>query len=359
MCTERFFTKYLEIHKLLFEWYADHKRDLPWRHTKDPYKIWLSEVMLQQTRVNQGLPYYEKFVERFPTIIDLANADEQEVLSLWQGLGYYSRARNMHTAAKTVVSEYNGKFPNSYDTIKALKGVGDYTAAAIASFAYDLPHPVVDGNVYRVISRLFAIQEPINKPLGQKQIREALNAIFDIKQPALFNQAIMEFGALHCTPKKPLCTFCPMQSKCLAYEKGLVSELPKKEGKTKVVNITHSYLQIRYKDKTYIEKRESGIWQNLHQFPLIEEKLTTNEAVKQLNNLITNDVDLEIEKSFSTIHLLSHRKINAHFYIISLNKKPIFSESNIFEIDLNEMGKKYPTSVLTQKFLNQQKNDDK
>ena len=349
----------MKFNNLLIDWYNNHKRDLPWRHTKDAYKIWLSEVMLQQTRVAQGLPYYEKFVERYPTVYDMAQADEQEILTLWQGLGYYSRARNMHAAAKTVKDNYSGIFPNNYTDILSLKGVGEYTAAAIASFAFDLPHPVVDGNVYRVISRLFAIKEPINKPLGQKAIRAAVSEIFDAKRPALFNQAIMEFGALHCTPKKPLCTFCPLQDNCLAYEKGLVNTLPHKEGKTKVKNVVHSYLYFQHKENTYIEKRESGIWQNLHQFPLAEENLTPSELIEMANLLIENKVSLEIGPSFSTTHLLSHRKIAAHFYTIYVDKKPIFSKSNIFEIDLEQMGAIYPTSVLTQKFLNQQKNDDK
>ena len=315
--------------------------------------------MLQQTRVIQGLPYYEKFVEHYPTVYDMAQADEQEILILWQGLGYYSRARNMHAAAKTVTDNYSGTFPNNYQDILSLKGVGEYTAAAIASFAFDLPYPVVDGNVHRVISRLFAIVEPINKAHGRKAIRAALSQIFDKKRPALFNQAIMEFGALHCTPKKPLCTSCPLQNNCLAFDKGLVNILPHKQGKTKVKSVVHSYLYFQYKEHTFIEKRESGIWQNLHQFPLVEGNLTTSELIEKAYLLIKNKISLEIGPSFSTTYLLSHRKIAAHFHTIYSNKKPIFSKSNIFEIDLEEMGTIYPTSVLTQKFLNQQKNDDK
>jgi A/G-specific adenine glycosylase len=349
----------LKINNLLINWYNANKRDLPWRHTKDAYRIWLSEVMLQQTRVAQGLPYYEKFVDRYPTVYDMAQADEQEILTLWQGLGYYSRARNMHATAKIVVDQYSGLFPKSYAAILSLKGIGEYTAAAISSFAFDLPHPVVDGNVYRVISRLFAIEEPINKPLGQKSVRTAVHAVFDKQQPALFNQAIMEFGALHCTPKKPLCTRCPIQDNCLALDKGLVDKLPLKEGKTNVKNVVHSYLYFQHKQNTYIEKRESGIWQNLHQFPLAEENLNPSQLIKKANLLIKNKINIKIGSCFSTTHLLSHRKIAAHFYTIFLDEKPIFSKSNIFEIDLEQMGTKYPTSVLTKKFLNQKKNDDK
>lgn len=349
----------MEISKLLIEWYNSHKRDLPWRHTKDAYKIWLSEIMLQQTRVAQGLPYFEKFVEHYPTVQDMAAADEQEILTLWQGLGYYSRARNMHTAAKKVVEDHNGVFPNDYKSILALKGVGEYTAAAIASFAYDLPHAVIDGNVYRVVSRLFAIEEPINKPSGQKPIRAAVEQIFDSKNPGSFNQAIMEFGALHCTPKKPLCTFCPLMEKCLSHSKGLVDTLPRKEGKTKVKEVAHTYLQFLYKGQTYIQKRTAGIWQNLHQFPLIEEKLSKTAIAKASREMLTNDVNIEVGNSFRTKHLLSHRKIDAHFYTLLVDRKPIFLKSDIFEIQLEKMGTKHPTSVLTQKFLDQQKNDDK
>ncbi len=345
----------MEIHKLLIKWYESNKRELPWRSTKDAYKIWLSEIMLQQTRVAQGLPFYLKFIERYPSIEHMALADEQEILSLWQGLGYYSRARNMHATAQFIVQNHSGVFPSDYNDIRALKGVGEYTAAAIASFSFDLPHPVIDGNVYRVISRLFAIEQPIDKPSGQKQIKLAVSAIFDYKKPALFNQAIMEFGALQCTPKKPNCLHCPLQNKCMALGLGLVSSLPIKAGKTKIKTISHSYFQLRYRNKTYIQKRTSGIWQNLYQFILTEQKLETSEAIEHLKKLITNNINLEVKDIYSTTHLLSHRKINAYFYTILLKTQPVFSENNIFEIDLKDLGKKYPTSVLTQNFLDHYK----
>lgn len=354
-----FFAKNLEINKLLYKWYAANKRELPWRYTKDPYKIWLSEIILQQTRVAQGLPFYLKFVEQYPTIADMASADEQEILSLWQGLGYYSRARNMHTTAQNITQNYFGHYPSNYLQIRALKGVGEYTAAAIASFAFDLPYPVIDGNVYRVIARLFALQQPINKPSGQLPIKTAVAAIFDHHHPALFNQAIMEFGALQCTPKKPLCMQCPLKNNCMALEQGLVDSLPKKEGKTKIQTITHSYFHLRYQNKTYIEKRTMGIWQNLYQFILTEQKLEARDAIIYLKNLLTNSIQLEIQNIYTTTHLLSHRKINAIFYTIVLKKSPIFSENNIFEIELESFGKKYPTSVLIQNFLNHCKTIEK
>lgn len=349
----------MRISTSILAWYTKYKRDLPWRHTQDPYKIWLSEVMLQQTRVQQGLPYYEEFVSTFPTITDFANADEQQILTMWQGLGYYSRARNMHTAAKQVVENHAGIFPQDYTAIKALKGVGDYTAAAIASFAFDLPYPVIDGNVYRLVSRLFNISEPINKPVGHKAVYEAVTAIFDTHRPALFNQAIMEFGALQCTPKKPKCEECPLQSKCAAYELDKVAELPFKEGRTKVKSITHTYLVIHYRETTFIEQRKAGIWQNLHQFPLIEEALNRQEVIEACKQLIDNEIPLTLGDKFKTTHLLSHRKISAHFYNIYVDIKPLFLKSNIFETLLADIGTKYPTSVLIQKYLNQAKEDDK
>jgi A/G-specific adenine glycosylase len=315
--------------------------------------------MLQQTRVQQGLPYYENFVNTFPTVSDFANADEQQILTMWQGLGYYSRARNMHTAAKQVIDLFDGKFPDNHIDIKSLKGVGEYTAAAIASFAYDLPYPVIDGNVYRVVTRLFDIPEPINKPIGHKAVALALKEIFDKVQPALFNQAIMEFGALQCTPKKPACDICPLQSNCSAYALDKVSILPYKEGKVKVKEVTHHYLVFHYEENRYIQKRTEGIWLNLHQFPLIEGTVSPEELISECNKLLINDIKPTLSDIYSTKHLLSHRKITAYFYNIYSDIKPRFSKSDIFEIQLDQMGNKYPTSVLMQKYLNQAIEDDK
>jgi A/G-specific adenine glycosylase len=362
LSTVTFFAKVLimsTIANSIIKWYTQNKRDLPWRHTKDPYKIWLSEVMLQQTRVQQGLPYYENFAATFPTITDFANADEQQILTMWQGLGYYSRARNMHTAAKQVVELHNGSFPHNYLDIIALKGVGEYTAAAIASFAFDLPYPVIDGNVYRVITRLFGIADPINKPIGHRAVAEAVKEIFNSERPALFNQAIMEFGALQCTPKKPKCEECPLQPNCSAYELDKIALLPYKEGKIKVTSITHSYFVIHYLDSTFIQQRTAGIWQNLHQFPLLEKELSNTEAIEACKNLISNDISLTLGDNYTTTHLLSHRKISAHFYNIYADKKPHFSKSDIFETLLEDIGIKYPTSVLMQKYLNQAISNDK
>jgi A/G-specific adenine glycosylase len=349
----------LKLSSHLINWYKENKRDLPWRNTTDPYAIWLSEIILQQTRVNQGLPYYYTFLQAYPTVFDLANASEQEVLTHWQGLGYYSRARNLHATAKYIANELNGIFPTEHKEILKLKGVGEYTAAAIASFAYNLPYPVIDGNVNRVIARLFDIRKPVDKPSGQEEIKLALNSIFDDSNPAVFNQAIMEFGATLCTPKKPLCQQCPLSDNCLALEQNQVEFLPIKEGKTKVLSIDFTYLIFTFNNKTYIEKRKAGIWTNLYQFPLIEESLKSSELLEKIASVVQNIPDnAEINFSFEKSHILSHRKINAHFYTIKCLQPPIFLKSNIFEIELSQLGTEYPTPVLIQHFLKHYKSND-
>ena len=201
----------------LLSWYQQNKRDLPWRHTTDPYKVWLSEIILQQTRVGQGMPYYEKFVANFSTVFDLAAADEQQVLRLWQGLGYYSRARNLHSCAKMVVQEYGGEFPQTAAELQKLKGIGEYTAAAIASFCFKEAAPVLDGNVFRVVARYFGLAHNIADARSKKAFYEVLEEVIDREHPDQFNQAIMEFGALHCTPAKPMCMYCDLQQDCYAF----------------------------------------------------------------------------------------------------------------------------------------------
>lgn len=256
----------------IIKWYQENKRDLPWRHTRDPYVIWLSEVILQQTRVDQGRPYFERFVEQFPTVEDFAHASEDEILRLWQGLGYYSRARNMHLAAKMVVKDFQGQFPKDYRTLLQLKGIGEYTASAIASFAADEARAVLDGNVFRVLSRYFGIATPINSSAGKKEFQSLAQEVLDENHPALHNQAIMEFGALHCTPKKPVCSSCPLRFSCVALATDVVSELPVKlKPKPARIRIFH-YLLIRQGDQILMNKRGPGdIWQNLYELPLIED----------------------------------------------------------------------------------------
>lgn len=354
-----FFETILSISNTLTDWYLLNKRDLPWRQTTNPYYIWLSEVMLQQTRVQQGLPYYLKFVERFPTIEDMAEADESEILSLWQGLGYYSRARNMHTTAQFITTQYGGAFPTEYKKVLALKGVGEYTAAAIVSFSYKQAYPVLDGNVYRVVSRLFNIETPIDTPLGKKDIETALNSIFDSDRPALFNQAIMEFGALQCTPKNPNCQDCVLAIHCLALQAKTVAALPYKKGKVKVKKVEHCYFDFRWKNKTYIQKRESGIWMNLHQFPLIEKAISEKDVAKAALGLLAVPQKIILREKYNTTHLLSHRKITANFYTIELQNQPVFLKRDIFEIQLDQLGNEYPTSVLTLNYWDQAKKNDK
>jgi A/G-specific adenine glycosylase len=307
----------MSISERLIAWYQTHKRDLPWRNTKDTYAIWLSEVILQQTRVNQGMAYYLRFLELFPSVFDLANASEDEVLKAWQGLGYYSRARNLHATAKKVAYEYGGVFPASAAELRTLKGVGDYTSAAIASFSYNECVPVLDGNVQRVTARIMALEDPIDKPSTKSLMLDILNEWIDPLEPALFNQAIMEFGALQCTPQKPNCEACPFQSNCLAFERGLQSSLPFKAGKTKVTDLWIYYFVAVYEGRILVRhRRHSGIWKGLYDFPSIDSSvaLPPEEVVQQWKHdrgvkgkwlLSGSPVELQ--------HILSHRRVHAVF----------------------------------------------
>ncbi|HRG00294.1 MAG TPA: A/G-specific adenine glycosylase [Bacteroidia bacterium] len=317
------------ISDILITWYKKNKRDLPWRNTKDPYKIWLSEIILQQTQVVQGLNYYIKFVENFPTVIDLAEAPEDKIMRLWQGLGYYSRARNLHAAAKAIKLNHKGVFPKTYESIKELKGVGDYTAAAVSSFAYNLPHAVVDGNVYRVLARLFNVDTAINSTQGKKEFQLLADEILNKKQAGLHNSAMMEFGALWCKPQNPKCEECPLQSQCLAFEKNTVSSLPVKDKKIKIKNRYLHYFVFNYKDSVYIQKRTAkDIWQNLYQFFLIETGTPTEATTilkdKQLKKLVKEIEVISITPVKK--HILSHQHLHAVFYEVKI-KAPITSKS--------------------------------
>jgi len=311
------------ISNKLIAWYKKHKRDLPWRNTNDPYKIWLSEIILQQTQVVQGLNYYIKFTETFPTVTDLANAPEDKVMHLWQGLGYYSRARNLHAAAKTIKTKHKGKFPDNYEAIKELKGVGDYTAAAVSSFAYHLPHAVVDGNVYRVLSRLFNLNTPINSSQGKKDFQLLADELLNRKQPGLHNSAIMEFGALWCKPQNPKCEQCPLQEYCLAFANKTVEQLPVKDKKIKIKNRYLHYFIFNYKNSVYIQKRtEKDIWQNLYEFFLIEstEPLEIKEVLKNKTlKALTQNFEV-VSVTAAKKHILSHQHLYATFYEINIKK---------------------------------------
>ena len=260
------------FHETLINWYLQNKRELPWRRTKDPYLVWLSEIILQQTRVDQGMSYYLKFSEAFPKVNDLANANESTILKMWQGLGYYSRARNLHYTAKYVTNELNGKFPNNHNDLLKLKGVGDYTASAIASFCFDQACAVVDGNVYRSVNSKITSQYSVNSTSGIRNFKKLAESLIDKDRSGTYNQAIMDFGALQCKPSNPDCYQCPLNSSCIALEKKWVKILPVKIKKHKVRNRFFNYIVFVSVDgKTILEQRiGKGIWQGLYQFPLIE-----------------------------------------------------------------------------------------
>ena len=312
--------------KNLINWHSHNARELPWKDTKDPYVIWISEVILQQTRVEQGLPYFHKFIERFPDVNSLASASEDEVLSYWQGLGYYSRARNLHHTAKTIMAIYEGNFPNQYEEIIQLKGIGPYTAAAIASFAFDSAYPVVDGNVLRVLSRFFAIDEPIDKNPAKKLIHDLAGELLDVKNPGTYNQAIMDFGATICKPKSPNCVTCPLMSMCGAYDLDIVDKLPVKAKKLQRKIRFFHYLIIADADQNIVlrKRKENDIWAKLNDFPLIEtdcdDPLSHNQIVEKLNEIGSTDLHggiVEFEKLFCEKHKLTHRDLNINYYQIT------------------------------------------
>lgn len=307
----------MHISQLLINWYQDHQRDLPWRQTTNPYNIWLSEIILQQTRVDQGMAYYFRFLEKFPTVELLAKAEEQVVLRLWQGLGYYSRARNLHKTAQAIVSDYQGKFPADYDLLIKLKGIGDYTAAAIASHAFGLPHAVVDGNVYRFLSRYFSIEEPIDTGKGQKQFKKIAEDILNKQNPGLHNQAIMEFGALQCKPKNPNCDICPFVETCQAFAKKKIAILPVKKGKIKVRNRYFNYFIIQDSSHKIIMKQRTtkDVWHNLYDFPMLERELSETDLINgEFIKGVFNSENFNIQNiSPIQIHLLSHQKLHLRF----------------------------------------------
>lgn len=309
----------------IIQWYEKNKRDLPWRSTKDPYTIWLSEIILQQTRVAQGMPYFYKFKIAFPTVADLANATEHDVLRLWQGLGYYSRARNLHKTAQHVTSELSGEFPQNYDGLLKLKGVGSYTAAAIASFSFDEKVPVVDGNVFRVLSRFFDIETDIQSHIAKEQFRELAAALIPEGKAAVFNQAIMEFGALQCVPKSPDCESCPLNGGCLAFGGKKVAMLPFKSKKMRIRNRYLNYLIfVDEIGNTIIQERtQKGIWRNLYEFPLIEidKELPAMDLELQIRNqtIVENAIDSILKiNSKSQVHKLTHQHLHITFWKINV-----------------------------------------
>ena len=341
--------------KILKKWYLINKRDLPWRDIDNPYKIWISEIILQQTRVNQGYDYYVRFIERFPDIESLAAADEDEVLKYWQGLGYYSRARNLHKAARQITNKFNGVFPTDHREVLSLPGVGDYTAAAICSLAYKQPYAVVDGNVYRVLSRLNGTTTPIDTTAGKKEFTALAQDFLDKSQPDIHNQAMMDFGALQCTPVNPDCEICPLKEYCVGFNSGIVSMLPVKQGKTLVTRRFFNYFHITCGDYTYLQKREADdIWKNLYEFPLIETDRETEpeelSASAEFQTLFGKLADFEILKATPPQkHVLSHRIIFARFYRVR-----VLSEneclSAFLKIRTDELNR-YAVSRLMERYL--------
>lgn len=325
----------MEFSFVLLEWFKDHGRDLPWRQTRDPYAIWLSEIILQQTQVKQGWDYWERFMRHWPTVDDLAAATEDEVLREWQGLGYYSRARNLYFAAKQIVAL--GHFPNTLEGIKALKGVGDYTAAAIGSFAFEIPAAVVDGNVYRVLSRHFGIDTPINTTEGKKIFAALAQELLPISEPSDYNQAIMDFGAIQCTPQSPDCSVCPLMESCEAFRSRKVAQLPVKLKTLKVKERHLTYIYIRCKGMTAIRRRGAGdIWQGLWEPWLVDEVPVKAKLLRQ-----------------NVKHVLTHRVLYADFYLLETDERPLLPDDYIWikESELDDYAKPRLIEILLESVL--------
>lgn len=330
----------------LTTWYSKNKRDLPWRKTTSPYHVWLSEIILQQTRVVQGMSYYEKFVNHYPSITDLAKASEDEVLKLWQGLGYYSRARNLHATAKYISSDLSGVFPTTFNEIIKLKGVGDYTGAAIASFCFNEPVAVVDGNVYRVLSRFYDLETPIDSSKGKKEFQKLANEVLNSAEPADHNQAIMEFGALQCTPS-PDCSMCPLNARCEALAKNKVEHLPVKSKKIKVRKRYFNFIVISDGENTLIEKRvEKDIWQNLFQFPLEESSKLYSSPSEIKNKIIREAQFLRVSDEFK--HVLSHQVLFAKFWVFKVKS---LADSEIYQKIKQKNIQEYAVPRLIDKYL--------
>lgn len=334
---------------ILLQWFEENKRKLPWRNETDPYKIWVSEVILQQTRVVQGIDYYHNFIAHFPNVNALAAAPESEVLKVWQGLGYYSRARNMHVAAQTIANEHLGIFPHHYDEIRKLKGIGDYTAAAIASIAFNLPYPAIDGNVLRFISRYFGIFDNIALKKTRKFIVEKCRTLILPDEAGTFNQAMMEMGATQCTPQHPHCENCPFQSSCFASIHQQVENLPFKQHNITIKNRYFNYLFFIHQQKTVIQQRTANdIWNNLYELPLVETptaEFDIHSFIQQQNIVCEDDPKM----AWETKHILTHRNIFAKFFVLPVTKIPKLTQNQIV-IDLKDF-KKFPVAKITERFM--------
>ncbi len=340
--------------KKIIDWYEQNKRTLPWRTTRNPYKVWLSEIILQQTRIAQGLPYYQTFVKNFPDVKSLAAAKPDKILRLWQGLGYYSRARNLHACAKQVVKTFNGKFPSSFEELKKLPGIGDYTAAAIASISFREPVAVVDGNVFRVLARVFGIDKDIAGSEGRKYFFKKANELIPTEAPDIFNQAVMEFGALHCTPQNPKCETCPFENSCVANVKGMQKLLPVKTPKQKIRKRYFNYVVITHRGKLLMRKRKAGdIWNGLYDFHLVETKKNVKPPLllkreNELDNLVIEEVSPLYK------HILSHQHLITRFIICPVKSpedlKPLMNENSLKFYSIPQV-ERLPKPILVNRFL--------
>jgi len=352
----------MNLSKILLQWYSNNKRNLPWRDDPTPYRVWLSEIILQQTRVDQGLDYFNRFILRYPTIESLARAQVDEIMKLWQGLGYYSRARNLHLAAGEIMQKFNGSFPEKYADIIGLRGIGSYTAAAIASIAFNEAVPVIDGNVYRFLGRYFGIALVVDSSEGKRKFRELASSIIDTVNPGMHNQAVMEFGALQCRPRNPLCNECMLKESCFARANNLVHKLPVKKVRSMYKKRYFNYMIIHCNTKTYINKRrQKDIWQMLYEFPLIEspDNLTIEEFV---NSDLWNSFFSPVG-NFSLIgysktyhHKLSHQLIAAKFFRVRIDKPSEYLLHHYHEIDVTTLSE-YAVPRLIDKYLEENYED--
>ena len=329
------------LNREIINWYEFNKRDLPWRNTTNPYNIWISEIMLQQTQVVTVIDYYHRFINSFPTIKDLALASEQEVLNHWQGLGYYSRARNLHQAAKSVMDDFNGIFLSLFDDILKLKGIGVYTASAIAAFAFNLPRAAVDGNVYRVLSRLFGVYELTNSPKGKKIFQSLADDLMANAEPHIYNQAIIEFGALQCTAKRPKCEDCPLQVQCFAFINKAQNSLPAKKKSIKLTDRYFYYLYINSEEYFLLQQRGDGdIWRKMFEFPLIE----ADNKIDLVDLILTetwsslfHDIKIEVKDQLATkVHKLSHQNLYIEFISVKVDRDSMNKFSSVVCIDKEE-----------------------
>ena len=354
-----------DVASLIIGWFLKNKRSLPWRKEKNAYHILLSEIIMQQTRIEQGIPYFFKIIEAFPTIETLAAADEELLLRYWQGLGYYSRAKNLHVAAKNIVENYNGLIPNSFSELKKMKGIGAYTAAAIASIAFDEPVPVIDGNVMRVVARLFAIEDPVNETIGKNKIQTCLNTIFDTEQPGIFNEAIMEFGALQCVPSNPDCEKCPLTKHCAAHKMSKVNFLPLKRPlkKVKIRYLNYLFLLIEEHSTLMKQRRTNDIWKNLYEFPLIETEQFLPETILRSFDFwksfsfLRSEKDITFQQIIHYQHKLTHRLLKITFTLASMTSFCEQLPTDDFVIMTLSEAENKPKPILLAKFLDKVTND--